>query len=737
MLKIAAIDLENSGISVEEGEAAEMYSVKDASTVYPEFKAAPALIIPYVNPFTDDFFEFTHKGKTVPFCRVRYYIEEPKAQGFKKKKVLRYSQPEQSGVHPYFPVVEGIDWPAIAKDPDVPIMITEGEKKALAACLAEVPTIGLGGVYNFTHDGELLPVLEDIEWNGRTVYICYDSDAKENKKIQIAESRLSTELSLKRKANVFLVRLPSLPNGDKMGVDDFLVKNGEDALFDLLEDAPQMRGIDREILKLNNDVIWVAKDGLLLDLTTDTWMKKTDFVKGSDYSSLTLEVMNSKGDGAKIISIPDAWLTHPLARRYADTVFIPDTDDKSVELPNGGYAYNRFRGISGYAGDVNPFFDLYDWLMSRTDEFDPDLIWKLICYKIQNLGARIDLGLMLLGAQGSGKSLFGKIVAEMVQPYDKIMSSNELGSDFNGWIETSLIVVMNEAKTYQLKYNMDKLRTYITDKRQPMNEKYRINRQVDNHAFFIFNSNERSAGAFPDDDRRMIILGCPGIHPKGDAFYDPIGEWYEKDGPKKLLHYFQNYDLEGWVPPNRAPETREKRMAYNSSLTPIQKLGNEIVKGKSNLIVMWIAAALEWAGSEQVGSAPHQVSLSMQIAQSLTNIQIRPFYTPDELAMMFPAISATLAMGKVKDAAPAGMMAQELLQTGVNYLKCEENFDGFYYKGQCRQFLIVSDHAEYDKPITQDHFDELMAGFPTYREYRAKNRKPKTGRRERKRRSAA
>ena len=332
------------------------------------------------------------------------------------------------------------------------------------------------------------------------------------------------------------------------------------------------------------------------------------------------------------------------------------------------------------------------------------------------------MGIILLGAQQSGKSLFCKIVAEMVEPYDKVMSSNELGSDFNGWIETSLIVIMNEAKNAQLKYNMDRLKTYITDKRQPMNEKYRTNKQVESHAFYIFNSNERSAGAFPDDDRRMIILGCPGPHPQRDDFYEPIGQWYEKGGSKKLLHYFQNYDLEGWKPPSRAPETREKRMAYYASLTPIQKVGDAMKKANKNLIAEWITAAMLWANREQVGSSPHQISIASQIAQSLSHIQIRPFYTPEELSLMVPAISGTLSLGKVKDATPANVLAQELIQVGIDYLRCEENFDGFMYKGQLRQFLIVCNHEKYREPISQDHFDDLMSHFPTYKEFRKQKR---------------
>lgn len=725
MRKVAKKDLKRSGIAVQDAYGAGMYSVDDASEIFEEFKAEPALIIPYIDPWTDHDITFKQDGKDIPFCRIRYLNTPPKVQSFKKKKFPRYSQPKNSGVHPYFPVVEDLDWVAIAEDTDIPIMITEGEKKALAASLAGVPTIGLGGVYNFTHDGELLPMLENIKWSGRVVYICYDSDAVGNNKIQAAEGRLSTELSLKRNASVFLVRLPDLPGGAKMGVDDFIVAKGVDALFVLLDSAPEMRKIDREVLRMNAEVAWIAKDGLLLDLRTDNWIKKSDFIKGSDFSTRTVTVPNAKANGLKVISIANEFLTHPLARRYADTVFAPGTDAKAIKLPGGGIGYNRFRGLEGEEGDVEPFFELYDWLMSKTDEFDYDLIWKIFCYKVQNLAKRIDLGLILLGSQGSGKSFFCKILSEMVYPYGTTISTSELGSDYNGWLETSLIVIMNEAKSVQLKYNMDKIKTYITEKRQSCNEKYRPSRQVDSYGFYTFTSNERSAGAFPDGDRRMVVVGCPNEHPDGEAFYDYIGEWYDNGGPKKLLHYFQNYDLEGWTPPSKAPQTREKRMAYFASLTPIQKVGDAMQKADENLIGRWIIAAMTWAASEQVGSNPQQIETALKIASTMMHIHIRPFYTPEELALMFPAISGTLSMGKVKDATPANILAQQLVQGGIQYLKCTDNFDGFVYRGQVRQFLVISEHDKYSEPISQRHFDDLMDNFPTFKDWKADKKETK------------
>ena len=228
----------------------------------------------------------------------------------------------------------------------------------------------------------------------------------------------------------------------------------------------------------------------------------------------------------------------------------------------------------------------------------------------------------------------------------------------------------------------------------------------------------------------MIVIGCPLTHPDGDDFYIPIWKWRKNGGPKKLYTFFKNYDLEGWEPPRHAPDTRQKRMAYYASLTPLQKLGDAMLHADNNLVAVWVAASLSWASSGEA-SSPQQISLASQIAQTMMHFQIRPFYTPEELAMLFPAISGTLSMGKVREATPANVLAQELMQIGIDYLRCEDNFDGFMWNGQIRQFLVVSDHEKYREPITQEKFEDLMHKFPTYREHRARNKNKKSKRKRR------
>ena len=308
--ELAAADLARSGITPEEAEAAGMLVCDNAKEeVYDDFKPQPALVIPYADPSSENPFEFTRGDERKPFCRVRYLSGERPRRGFAKKKERRYDQPKDSGLFAYFPQTENINWPEVLDDPEVPITITEGEKKALVGCLAGVPTIGLGGVFNYaTRSGDLLPELASIKWRGRSVYICFDSDAADNPNIQAAEGRLATELSVKRRADVFVARLPKLPGQDKTGLDDLYVAKGADAVLSALEAAPRMNTVDAAVLGLNASVAWVEKDGLIYEFETGEWMQKHHFIKGSKYSALKVIVPVLKGsDGTKTISVANAF----------------------------------------------------------------------------------------------------------------------------------------------------------------------------------------------------------------------------------------------------------------------------------------------------------------------------------------------------------------------------------------------------------------------------------------------
>jgi|CXWL01.1.fsa_nt_gi hypothetical protein len=125
------------------------------------------------------------------------------------------------------------DWPVIASDPYLPVVITEGEKKAAALCQHEIPTIGVAGTWNWRQrldSGERLVIstLDLFTWKDRPVELIPDSDCWRPEKIQALSGffALAQEL-ISRRAHARFVVLPEVGQG-KIGVDDWLVQCGGD-----------------------------------------------------------------------------------------------------------------------------------------------------------------------------------------------------------------------------------------------------------------------------------------------------------------------------------------------------------------------------------------------------------------------------------------------------------------------------------------------------------------------------
>lgn len=92
----------------------------------------------------------------------------------------------------------------------IPLVITEGEKKALKAVQEGIPTISIPGVWTFRIKDtmQLIPDFEKINFENRTIYITFDSDVSDNQNMQQAEWMLGRLLMDRKKANVKIVRIP-------------------------------------------------------------------------------------------------------------------------------------------------------------------------------------------------------------------------------------------------------------------------------------------------------------------------------------------------------------------------------------------------------------------------------------------------------------------------------------------------------------------------------------------------
>lgn len=693
------------GLSAEEAERAGLYGVEDASTIDPSYPAEPAIVIPY---FDVEGVPLIVNG--VAFTRIRRLVDTTPVEGFRQQKVAKYLQSPNTGVQIYFPRIGG-SWKDVATNTAIPIVITEGEAKAIVCSLRFAPTIALGGVYSFTDtNGRLHPALAAITWAGRDVYVVYDSDAAYNTKISAAESRLADELFYKLRARLKIVRLPGLADA-KVGLDDYLRLFGAESLGALISATQSLLSLDGKILSLNACLVWVEAERLAYDVKSRLWIPKDSLIAGSKYSAETIASAGSDGKLSVKKSLAKLWLTHPLARRVDEVLFRPG-EGAYVSGESARTAMNLWEPIELVSGPTAPFKDLSQHLFQSLAPADRDLPIKLLAYKLQNPQEKVPLALVLVGPQGCGKTLWGEIVRDCVYPYGADVTPRSLGAEFQGWLETSLIALINEMAPKDLGQAREALKSLISDKRRQMNEKYRPVREINSYTFYIITSNKRGVGAYEYDDRRMIVIDCPSK--REDSFYDTISEWKRNGGARYVYSWLMNYDLQGWRPPASAPMSAEKYMAYVESLTQIQRLAEDMRAASGpSVIQSWLDKAVVWAENMEISQNTKLAGMARAVLNSIRQYQIRPWYTPEELTTMFPYLAIQF-MGAEAGSPSPGKLSQELRENGISYLVNQNDPRGFMWRGRLFQFLVVAQFDRWREPVSQAEFDEYMRSWPTY-----------------------
>ena len=149
-----------------------------------------------------------------------WIVKYPKSANFRFKPDNPWD-PKQKYLSPKIPLELFITHLAedAIKDTTIDLFFTEGEKKAIALAQAGYAAISLPGVTAYGSIS-VMNQLPQLNLQGRTVYLVYDSDKYFNDQVKKAQQRFA-EILTKFGAKVKIINIDP-PNGK--GIDDQLVK---------------------------------------------------------------------------------------------------------------------------------------------------------------------------------------------------------------------------------------------------------------------------------------------------------------------------------------------------------------------------------------------------------------------------------------------------------------------------------------------------------------------------------
>ncbi|MFN6484626.1 MULTISPECIES: VapE domain-containing protein [unclassified Nostoc] len=372
----------------------------------------PCWMVSGVNPLTEE--------NTLDGVQVKPDVSPLGKDG----KVNKYLGAVGYGAFPLFLNI-GIEhyWQQVLADKSIPIIITEGAKKAGAGLTINLPTISIPGVSTCRKLGRLDTWLEAFAGFGRTFYLCFDADILHKRPVQQSLINIARDLTATG-SKVMVIKLPSI---ELKGMDDFIAAKGEQAFKQLIEDAPTIEEWkkDLEEQRKNNtefdDEERTSKIYRAYKIIKDGWGdslrlnqlkniielndQKMDLNQLRLYIALEFDLDVQIGDGQAIVeAIASRNAYHPVVEYLDEVAARYSTVDTSI----------LDTLATKYFGTNDPLHNIY--------------LKKMLISAVARArrpGCKVDTALILVGEQGINKSSFWRELFGRDWFTDELSDANE------------------------------------------------------------------------------------------------------------------------------------------------------------------------------------------------------------------------------------------------------------------------------------------------------------------------
>ena len=534
---------------------------------------------------------FSLAGTELPkVCRVRY-LEDTRT-GFTAltdAKAMRYVQAPDTPVHCYFPPL--VNWKGVVSDAEQPLFITEGELKAACATAHGYPCVGLGGVWSFRSNKLGTSLIEDFaafKWDGRAVYICYDSDAVSNPLVMQAEVALADRLT-ELGAQVYIVRLAVPPGTEtdatkKIGLDDLVAAHGIEAFEACLvvnEGEGEVRGAypysrSHSLHRFNTKYVFILQNNAVYDVDNHLTHQASAFTNSicaNIYYDALTTVFNAKTGTAdqRVVRKPlaPAWVKWPGRSSVKSLTFEPGQPFIYERMLNTWRGWNFDRPEKG---DVTYWKRLLDRVFFKARPEDRLWFERWAAYPIRHPGVKMNCGVLIWGHQhGTGKSLIGAVLSAMYHPdHTTTLTESAFDDQRNQWAMDKQFVVADDITGKESREHANRLKNLVTQPKIQIDPKYIGAYDLRDCIAYYITANDSDALLLNGYDRRFFVHGVIGEERMDPAFGDEIMAWIgTPEGRRALYYYFLHLDLGDFNPKAPAPVTDAKATMIETTRTDI------------------------------------------------------------------------------------------------------------------------------------------------------------------------
>jgi hypothetical protein len=254
---------------------------------------------------------------------------------------------------------------------------------------------------------------------------------------------------------------------------------------------------------------------------------------------------------------------------------VPDkliADGGWIDRP-GCTVFNLYKPpiIKPTAGDVCPWLDL----VQKNYPDEADRVVAFLAHRVQRPDEKINHGLVLGGAVGTGKDTILEPVKQAIGPWNFAeVSPKQVFGRFNGFLK-SVILRVSEARDlgdYDRYAFHDHMKVYIAAPPDVLrvDEKNIREYYVPNLCGVIITTNHKTDGIYlPPDDRRHYVLWSNLCKENfASDYFNNLYRWYENGGNAYVAYYLANLDISGFGPKAPPPKTQAFWEIANANRAP-------------------------------------------------------------------------------------------------------------------------------------------------------------------------
>lgn len=263
-------------------------------------------------------------------------------------------------------------------------------------------------------------------------------------------------------------------------------------------------------------------------------------------------------------------------RKFEALVYLPCAG----EFPDGeeGGRYNIWRdsAVEAEPGDVSIFVEHMANMIP--DETERSYALDYMAMIIQNPARKVNYALLVRGAQGTGKSWIGRLMASIIGRANTVFPSNdEVLSNWTVWAEGSSLAVIEELMARGRLDMANRLKPIITEPTLRIEEKKRTIYTIPNYLNLIAFTNHEDALPIEAGDRRWLVISS-AMKPMGEAYYDRLFDFLSGEGPSAVKHYLLNRQVQ-LNPKGMAPNTKGKIEMRRRTLSEAEQYLSELLEG--------------------------------------------------------------------------------------------------------------------------------------------------------------